>query len=545
MFNYNSMSIFSYISKHKTIILIVLLGLLLRFINIDSNPKSMYGDSLTLVYDAYSILRTGKDQTGQFLPLYFSMGGGRPALYIYATIPFVALFGPTALAARSVSILSGIGIIILLYLTCKQLFSRKVGLTVALLASLTPWELSLSRGAFESHFALFLSLLGLYCFLNRDKQKTFYLASSISFALAIQTYSTYVLIIPLFILTLLYQAGLLSIKKIFLQKKLISFLALIVISCIFSIYISYSRGSKDRFSNLQIFSEPELQNTLASKVKNERSYSLLRPELALRFHNRVLETFSVLTENYVNNFGLRFLFLQGDENPRHNPAGSGQLFWFCLPLLILGGINLQKQDKKIFLFIFGWLLVAPIAASLVGHPHALRNSFMLPPLLILCANGIPKSSKLKFILLILFLIQLPFFINRFYFLSPNMNAKFWSYGAKAAAERAIREKGNFDTIILSTSIPDMEYAYPVYAKIEPDIFINANQHKNQIGEYYFTKLDNIYLGSVPTGAVKNLTRSLKGSVLYLGPVENIGQVDNEGIERDENEQPLFVISKNK
>ena len=531
------------IFKSKAIFLIVLLGFLLRFINIDGNPKSMYGDSLTLVYDAYSILKTGMDQTGQHLPLYFSMGGGRPAAYIYATIPFVALLGPTALAARFVSILSGIGVIILLYLICKQIFSKKIGLLVALLASITPWELSLSRGAFESHFALFLGLLGLYFFLQSSRGFYFYLISSISFALAIQTYSTYVLIIPLFTLVLLYKEGMLASRKIFFQKGTIFFLSLILTSSLLSFYISYSRGSKDRFSNLQIFNQPELQNTLASKVRSERSYSLLSPELAIRFHNRILETFSVFSENYVNNFGLRFLFLQGDENPRHNPAVSGELFWFYLPLLIFGAVRLQRRDKRIFLFIFFWLLIAPLAASLVGKPHALRNSFMLPPLLILCANGFPSSKRSKIILCLLFLIQLPLFLNRFYFLSPNMNAKFWSYSAKLAAETAIKEKKNFDTIILSTSIPDMEYAYPVYAKIDPGKFINESQHKKQIGEYNFIKLDNVYLGSIPTGAVKGLTKNIKGSVLYLGPVEDIGQVDNEGIKRDEDEQPLFVISK--
>lgn len=523
------------ILKHKIILLTVLLAFILRIYGVNNNPKAMYGDSLTLVYDAYSLLKTGQDQTGQVWPLFFSMGGGRPPLYIYATIPFVALFGPTAQAAREVSILSGVGVVLMLYLICLKLFSQKIALSVAILAAIAPWELSLSRGAFESHFALFLSLVGLY-FFNRFK----YLLSATFFVMAMQTYSTYALTIPLFAILLLYSEGFSQVR---LKPAKIIFSALILGSFLFSFYISHSRGSKDRFYNLQIFNQPDLQNQLASKVKTERAYSLLDPELAEKLHNRLLATLSVLTENYANNFGLRFLFLQGDRNPRHNPASSGQLFWFCLPLLIMGAVSLHKNHRKVFLFIFSWALIAPIAGSLVGEPHGLRNSFLLPPLLIFCALGLPKSLKIKFILLFIFLIQLPFFVNRFYFLSPNLNAKFWSYSAKKATETALGSKNKYDFIILSTSIPDMEFAYPVYAKIDPRLVINQNSHKSFIGEFSFSKFDNVYLGSVPSGAVRDFIRGLGGSVLYLGPVEDIGKVDGEGIQRDENELPLFVISQ--
>ena len=94
----------NWILKHKIILFILLLAFFLRIYGIDTNPKSMYGDELTLVYDTYSLLKTGQDQTGQAWPLFFSMGGGRPAGYIYATIPFTAIFGPTALYPNSIGL---------------------------------------------------------------------------------------------------------------------------------------------------------------------------------------------------------------------------------------------------------------------------------------------------------------------------------------------------------------------------------------------------------------------------------------------------------
>ena len=105
---------------NKILGIILVLGFLLRIVDIPNNPRALYGDELTLVYDAYSILKTGHDQKGNFLPITFEMAGGRPGGYVYATIPFVAIFGPNAVAARSVSILSGLGSILLIYLLGRQ-----------------------------------------------------------------------------------------------------------------------------------------------------------------------------------------------------------------------------------------------------------------------------------------------------------------------------------------------------------------------------------------------------------------------------------------
>lgn len=103
---------------------ILLIAIAFRFYQIDTNPKSLYGDGLTAVYDAYSIYKTGHDQKGNFLPLVFSLGGGRPGGYVYATVPFAAIFGPTTLAAQMVSVLSGIGIVLILYLLGKKFISE-------------------------------------------------------------------------------------------------------------------------------------------------------------------------------------------------------------------------------------------------------------------------------------------------------------------------------------------------------------------------------------------------------------------------------------
>lgn len=533
------------ILKHKALIAIITLAFILRIFDIEGNPKSMYGDELTLVYDAYAILKTGQDQNGEVLPVYFSMGGGRPAGYIYSTIPFVALFGPTALAARATSVLSGIGVVILLYLITSRLLSKKIGIYAAFLAAITPWELSLSRGGFESHFALFLALLGFYFFHKAASKTIWYLASAASFALSMQTYSTYVLTVPLFAAGLFLKEVSFNLKKIFSNWILIFFIIIISASLLFSISISVSRGTKDRFANLSIFNQPDLQNMLANRIVHERLVSPLKSELALAVHNRVLENSALWFGNYLRHFSLEFLFLQGDMNPRHNPASFGALYLFMLPLIVLGAISLYFQKKGVLQLISFWLLIAPLASSLVGDPHALRSSFMLPPLIILAAQGMEKvlkMPKLRMLLLIVFILQLPFFAYRFYLLSAHLHSGFWSYAAKSASELAMQNRKNFDHIILSTSIDDLEFAYPVYAKIEPKEVIDQRTNKTYLGEHSFLKFDNVYLGSIPSGRIRQIMNNLDGSVLYLGVEENSGMIDNEKAQKDQDGSLLFLIS---
>ena len=98
--------------KRKSIIIllaILFLGLVLRIYKFSSLP--LYGDELTIVYDSYSLLKTGNDQTGAKLPLTFRMGAGRPAGYVYFSIPFVKILGPTIWGERALSLLSGMGIV--------------------------------------------------------------------------------------------------------------------------------------------------------------------------------------------------------------------------------------------------------------------------------------------------------------------------------------------------------------------------------------------------------------------------------------------------
>src|SRR3990172_13232877 len=81
--------------------IILALSLLLRVGLLDKVPAELFGDEIDVGYQAYSLLKTGKDLYGQVLPTYIhSLSEWRAPLLMYATVPTIALFGPNEWGVR-------------------------------------------------------------------------------------------------------------------------------------------------------------------------------------------------------------------------------------------------------------------------------------------------------------------------------------------------------------------------------------------------------------------------------------------------------------
>lgn len=437
---------------------ILILGFIIRFNKISAQP--LYGDELTMVYDSYSLLKTGTDQTGQAFPLTFKMGAGRPPGYVYFSIPFVAMFGPSALGVRGLSIFSGLGIIILMYFLGRKLFNERVGLIASFLTSISLWDIYLSRAGFEAHFGLFLALFGIVMFLYKK-----YIPMAFAWGLAIFTYPTFKLTLPLLFAVLLIFKG---FKKVLKSKIFIASLVILVVFGGLSIGETFKGTSEERFLRLNIFSTPELQEEIIQKVNQDRYLSTLPGSIKPIVFNKPLEYSRILFEGYMENISPDFLYIRGDRNPRHNPGELGMLYLIELPLLFIGLHYLSKNKKKILQLLIAWILIVPLATMFMGQTHGLRNALMLPPFILIFAYTLSKFSQKKLWFVgSLVGIQLLFVLATVYFLAPDKHSNFWSKEAREVSLTAISEKENYEKIILSTKIDNIEYAYPVYAKVDP------------------------------------------------------------------------------
>src|SRR4030042_5008814 len=162
------------------LICIILIATILRFYQLSQIPPGLYSDEVSNGYNAYSILKTARDEYGNLLPLSFrSFGDYKPPFYIYVLVPSIAVFGLNDFAVRFPSAFAGVLTVLLTYIFTRQLFkNNNIALWASFFLAISPWHLQFSRGGFEANFMIFLTLLGVVLFLNSFK-KSFLLIPSV------------------------------------------------------------------------------------------------------------------------------------------------------------------------------------------------------------------------------------------------------------------------------------------------------------------------------------------------------------------------------
>lgn len=166
------------------LILVIFLAFFLRVYKLDQYPLGFTWDEAALGYNAYSILKTGKDEYGNVLPLIFkSFGDYKPGLYVYLTIPWILILGLNEFAVRLPSAIFGTLTILIFYLLLREKSIRsflkiKFGgnseysaLASLFLLAVSPWHIYFSRGAWELNVMLFEVVFGFFLLLKYLKEK--------------------------------------------------------------------------------------------------------------------------------------------------------------------------------------------------------------------------------------------------------------------------------------------------------------------------------------------------------------------------------------
>src|SRR3989338_1471424 len=201
---------------------IFFLAAFLPFGHLGQTPPSLDWDETAHGYNAYSILKTGKDEYGYKSPLSFrSFDDYKPPIYTYLVVPSVAVFGLTDFAIRFPSATLGVLAVLFTYLMVYELFKNKViALLSALFLAISPWHLQFSRVAFETNSATFWSVLATWAFLrgiaSGELKRTLWLSlSAIAFGANLFIYHNARVFIPIFsiILFLLFKDKLLQNLK--------------------------------------------------------------------------------------------------------------------------------------------------------------------------------------------------------------------------------------------------------------------------------------------------------------------------------------------
>ena len=121
-----------------------------------------------------------------------------PPLYNLLLHSWMYVFGETELSLRSLSVLFGIMLIIALYFIGKRIFSEKVGLYAALIASVAPIHIMYSQQIRMYTLLSFVSLMSMYYLLRfiQEKKTSFLLGYGIFTILSLYTHNYGIFLLP-------------------------------------------------------------------------------------------------------------------------------------------------------------------------------------------------------------------------------------------------------------------------------------------------------------------------------------------------------------
>ena len=370
----------------KIVFILFFFSLLLRVAWWSKFPPGFTADEATMGYDAYSLLKTGKDQFGTSWPLAFrSFGDYRPPLYIYASMPFVAIFGLTPLAVRLPSMIAGSLEIVLIYLVGKEIFSQKAGLYSAILLMLSPWSILQTRFAQETNLStltIFAGISGLIFWIRKNKWK-YIVYSALFFGLSFYSYHNARLTTPLILLGCLIL--IMSVKKV--SGRQVAAAAIIVILMVLPLMVWMKNNPQAIFrraSSQSVFADQGIKGSLWKDIVSmPPGYPVWLSRLQ---HNKPLYYGRVILKGYLSHFDPRFLFFSGDPHERFRTPYSGVLNWTMLLFLPIGFVMVVSRcfrgaNSFSLRLIVWWLLIAPVVASLsIIVPNSQHAQDLMIPL---------------------------------------------------------------------------------------------------------------------------------------------------------------------
>ncbi len=503
-------------NKKSLFFLILALALFLRLFQFGESPSSPYWEEVALGYDAYSISQTARDHHGNFMPsvAFESFGDWKPSLYFYATVPFIKILGLNIFTVRLPTLLASLFIVLGIAVLAKTLFKHFylkndekaadfIFYSSLFLASISPWLLTFSRSAWESTLATALILWGLnfwLFFVIENKSKWAILAV---FLLSLSTYAYHSARItaPLLGLglVLLYLQSYLH-KKVKINWRAMFASGLLAILLFSPIAFSlFQKTGQQRISETSIFTDLsiiEKSNELRAAHDNSVWSRII--------YHRYLFFAGEVAANFFDHFDFNYLFVSGDDNPRHSIQSFGEFYYLDLLFFVFAGIFFLHKRNKITFFLFFYLFVAILPAAFAkATPHALRTLAALPIFIVFLSFGlwqfleIFKKARTKSLvlaaLIAVYLVFAGLFFYQLIFIYPSKYKAEWQFGYQEMLAKLAAIEDNYDQIYITREQGRPAMYYFFYNRIDPRLIQAFNDEaKKDQGEFLnFDKIEFI------------------------------------------------------
>lgn len=352
--------------QKKLFIILAILGIagFFRLWQLDSIPPGLYPDVALNGNEALETLKTGD------FKVFYPENNGREGLMMWLTAFSFQIFGISVWSIKIVAAVAGILTVLGLYLLARELFqnTKHIALLASFFLAISFWHTNFSRIGFRAVLLPLISVFAFYFLFRafRSKKIQEFIISGVFFGLGFYTYTSYrliVLLIPLLLICLPFYQN----KKRFLFYISCFMLTAFLVALPLGLYfISHPQDFAGRMAGVSIFA--------AESPLKAFSQSLLSH--------------------------LAMFNIKGDQNWRHNLAGSPMLPW-PLGILFLIGIvfsikkalyslrNKNHEQLMIPVFLLAWFfsMFFPGILTREGIPHSLRIVGVIPIVYIFTALG--------------------------------------------------------------------------------------------------------------------------------------------------------------
>ncbi len=459
------------------LLVIFVIAAAIRLIALDIRPVGFTWDEAALGYNAYSLLKTGRDEHQKIVPLVFeSFGDYKPGLYIYLTVPSVAALGLNEFATRLPSAVLGALSVILVWFLIKELFGMRQAVFGSIILALNPWSIYFSRGAWEANIMVFLLLLGTVLALRKKM-----VLAAVFWGLTLWTYQGAKLITPLLVL---------GYWGVFGETKLKNYWKPALILGLFALPILWNiKAQSGRLEVANVFSYVRPPETVARVMQQDKSH--VGSQVYYLFHSEKLDQIRGVTQRYLNHYSPRFLFIEGNwKSLRESIAYYG---YFHIPeilLLVLGLVFLFKNWHGGSKFMVWWLLTAAVPAALSRDlVSGVRSLPMTIPLVVIIGLGLSQLFKYKVLVTVYALVMVFFFglfIDLYFKQAPNYGADERLAMYKPAIELVNMHANQYEHIIFTNKFGQPYIFVLFYNQIDPRLFwqtvVRIPTHGVDVGE---------------------------------------------------------------
>lgn len=500
--------------KHKWYLLaIVTIGFLLRVIWLDRYPAGFNPDEASFGYNAYSLLKTGRDEWGEPWYKLFSnnlraFGDDKFPVYVFLSVPSVKLFGLNEFATRLPNAVLGTLAILSVYLLASRLFPQG-RLWAALLMAISPWHISLSRGTFETNVLTLFIPLGLYLIL----QGRFVLAAII---LGLNSY-TYLaarfLSLPMAAITM----WLARVAK----PNWIKFGLVFLLIAGPGLRHMLTSGNS-RVTDVGIFSPTGGWQEVADRRFTARVLGL--PDGVARiFNNKAVFVVSTAFKNYLSYLSPQFLFTQGAGEADYGVIpGRGLLYFFEIPLLLMFIWAFIERPSKSSTLLVLLILIAPIPAALAKGPGMAANrAAAMIPFLAICSSsglaGLISRGWSRLLLGSVIIVSLVFFLENYIYHSPLLFGAARNWGMKEVFARAKPLADKYTDVRFSRLLSEPHIYVAFYWQIDPAFYQQATAGWTDFDKRYkfLDQMDGYYLDKYRFGDI-HPSDSTDHPILYIG-----------------------------